>query len=381
MYAEKILTPHPLKKQPEQYADVLTDTLDLHSVAKELDHLRHTGVAEFDQARIDVADMVSRSVNRALWYPVDGDDSDDYDIYGIEYPITLDSLDDQFANCYGYTFVTSELLDSAGIEHWIGYSSGLMNHAFILLPPANKQTDGVYFIDSLLPQLNHPLDRSIQRSSLRKMRQDIETIGRSAFMLDAQIFSDEINEKYDELSAAYPWLVYAKDRSCFHRDTKTSKKYDRKHQLVTTVHSSEVGREVVDWYGRYQQASHLDDYQRAADLISRMQGVYPNIDARQNHTDVHHLVDWLCEHDKQDQALTLIQEYFSSFEFSHDTRIAEAKADMHMRVANRTGSLAVAETAELIYLDTVNKKQCFRGRIESKIDRVKSMKSELAARG
>jgi len=378
MYAEKLFTPHPLKAQPEEGAGLLVESLELRSVSKELAVIRYNNPAKYDKACIDVAESISREVNRALWYPVDRSERDDYTTFDIEYPITLDSIEEQLANCYGYTYITSELLETAGIEHWVGYSTGLMNHAFVLLPPSDEQSDGLYFIDALLPQLNHTLNRSVERGNVTQLKQDINTFERSAFILNADEFSNELNANYEELSADFPWLVYAEDRNCFHRDTKMSKKYDRKHQLVTTIYTSEAGREVIDLYGRYQQANEKKDYSHVANFMTRMRGKYPSIDARQNHADMHRLVDWLCEQNQQDTALRVIDDYFSSFDISNDTRIPEAKADMHLRVAKRTGSLAVAEAAELIYLDTVDKRQCFRGRIESKIDRVKHIKSELS---
>lgn len=382
MYAEQpIITPHPNKSQPEQGPQKLLEKLNLAQISNVLAAARELGPSEYDRSRAKSAETVAAEVNRALWYPTTEKGQNDFEALGVKDPVTLDDIHpNQAANCYGYTTVASELLDEVGAEHWIGYTSGPLSHAFILMPPSEGSEKRMHYIDPLLPSLNHELRKSIYRGNEHKLRDQIELSGRGAFMLNAEHFSSELVADYDELAKSHPWLTYKPHKQTFSSNHNSDKsKGDKNHLLVTTVYDSGTGRGVIDSFGRYEQSFLHGDYETATKWLQRMKGLYPKIDARQNHTELKVITDWLCRGDRREEALEVMEAYFEGIsDISGDTRIPEAKADISYRIAWQTGDLALAETAEIIYIATAQRNRCFKERVESKIGRTKDLQAQLA---
>lgn len=379
MIAEKLITPHPNKSQPELGPKPLLEKLDLNKLKSELTISSQFGPEAYQAQKVEAARQIADEVFRALWYPMNDKKRNDFEDMGISEPVTLDDIEVQAANCYGYAYVTSEIFDEVGIEHWIGYAGGPLPHAFLLLPPsAGTEVDGIYYVDPYFRDLSHEMDRSIQRIGTPRLIQEVDANGRSAFMLNAYNFAAELGERYSDMSAQLPWLVYAKDQNHHYREQKTQSRHDRKHLIVATVYDSVTGKDMLDAYGRYKQAIETDDKERAIQMIERLAGIFPSIDARQDHQDIRILVDWLACQGRTSEALDTLNNYFKSFELSSDTRIPETYADIQLQIAQRVGSAALAETAEVIYITTHKKPKCFKDRVASKIQKARAAKDDLA---
>ncbi len=379
MISEQLITPHPNKTQPESGSRPLLEVLNVEQLTESLSHAQQTDARNYQEKSVEATAAIAHEVHRALWYPEVEGNRNDFEALGIPEPVTLDELGVQAANCYGYAYITSEVLDQVGVKHWIGYAGGPLPHAFILLPPNTETNNGVHFIDPLMPHLNHEMGKSIQRTSMSRLVEQVDNNGRGAFMLNTSIFSDELGEKHGDLSARHPWLVYAKNQNHHYREQRTQAPFDRKHLLVTTVYDSGSGREMLDVFGRYKQAIETDDREKAITMLQKLAGTYPSIDARQDHEEIRSLVDWLTEQGQTEKALDMLHGYFESFSISKDTRITEAYADIQLRLAQHTGSVALAETAEVIYIETYKKPKCFKNRLVSKIQKARATKDVLAA--
>ncbi len=392
MYAELLETPHYLKRQPDQAPTPLLSNIDLGSVRQELELAEMTDSITYTAAKIETVGAITKEVNRSLWYPEKLAHRDDFQELGVSYPVSLEEIKEkQIANCFGYTCVTSELLDQVGINHWVAYGNG---HAFILVPTENEGQEMVYFVDPLLPHLNQYIDNSMRRGSAKSIRGGLSQRERNAFMLDTAQFCRNLGADIDDLPNRHPWLVFQKGDKQSYQDYRDAyfngssedekNRLQRKFMIIVSAYPSDTGRKMIEEYVGYQQALASTDVNRACDNLRNLSGLYPELDVRYEQTEFRQLINALCETGQTHTALQLVEDYFNGLEqASQDSRVYVNKADCLRSVASSCGSIALAnqlfDKAEQEYQRAANHPKSFKQQIMGKIKKVREQREELAS--
>ncbi|CAN5614246.1 hypothetical protein BH23PAT2_BH23PAT2_01720 [soil metagenome] len=381
MYAHHLATPHTLKLSPEQQPRMLMEEIAGQEVVQLLSRAPERAQDAHQDVRVESAKMISDAVGRSLWFPEEKHDRNDFERYGVERPISLDEISrNQMANCFGYTFVTSEILDEYDLDHLVSYGNG---HMFILLPPTNvEDISQSYLLDPLSPNVNQFLHRSVLRGTRSSVENGITTTGRGLLMLDSRELATQITADFDELSAQHPWLLFSdsyKERNgYFQADEQAYSRYITKSRIIVSLFPSSTGRHMIKDYVQLQRALAYDDVSSACASLRSMSGSYPEIDARQKHSEVQTIVSHLCKQGETDQAKEMVDVYFENFSVSSDSRIPEAKADMLRKIASISGEIALAEEAELLYKKAVTRKGAFRQRLLGKCAAAQTLQKSLA---
>lgn len=375
MYSESLITPHPYKHDGQENQQPLHVAARLDTIREGLESMAIFGDSILDEARIDAAQHIAKAVNRALWFPIADEHRDDFAHFGLPKPLSLETIyNAQAANCYGYTLVTSECLEAADIPHWIAYANG---HAFNVLPTTNNR---LYLLDSLSPQLNQFLDEALEVGTKESAERDIKHHGRAAMMLNTLAFGGTLGTDTDTLSHKYPWLTTDSAlNSITTKSEKTAARYRSKYRLIMSVFEPSSGRGAIENYAELEYAISVNNTDRACMLIENMSGYFPEIDARQDHSQLRTLVTALSPVDPE-RAIALVEEYFSSnFKLTSDSRILEAKGDMLRKIAKAAGNSRAAELAANAYHETLQRPKSFRSAILGKLAVATSLKESLSS--
>ena len=380
MYVHNLTTPHQLKLSAEQRPQLLTDELASQEAIQQLSEACQFSSDAYQGVRVEAATTIATAVGRSLWFPEIKYNRDDFEQYDIERPISLDEIPrKQMANCFGYTYVTSEILDAYDIDHYVSYGNG---HAFILLPPKNDtDISQSYLLDTLTPHLNQELGDSVVRGSSDSVDSGIEASGRGLLMLDSRELAKQIGADFDTLSILHPWLIfsdsYRERNDYFLADEQTRSRYMSKSRIIVSLFPSSLGRDMIQDYVRLQRALAVNDVSTACASMRSMDGSYPEIDARQKHSEVQTIVSQLCEQAETEQAKEIVDVYFDNFSESSDSRIPEARADMLRKIATVSGEVALAEEAELLYQEAVSRRGSFKQRLLGKCIAAQTLQRSL----
>jgi hypothetical protein len=367
-YAETIFTPHPLKIEEEsetspsavdskarldildelgeevpddgefQYeedtysykARPLLSAIDPESI---LDALEAVDEAEYDESALTALEYIGLQVRKALWYP---QNQEELDRFGVTRPVPLEALTGkQVAGCFGFTIVASECADAAGIDHWIGFA----NHHSVIIFPSEDQ-DSIHLIDPLSPELSQDLQHSIATGSTEI--EDMKEFGRSVVELNTLNIVHRAKGEDIELLREHDWLTYnrtAQDNpnltNYIDGDLGRVKNHASKFKLIMSIFNSTEGRQVVQDYLGFKIAYDKQDYVRAASRIQSLRGVYPDVDARNHHTEIKKIVFELAKAEQVALARRVIDSYFESFVIlEKDSRFTEAQGDV-LRVLGR----------------------------------------------
>jgi hypothetical protein len=387
MYIESLQVPHPLKVGVET-ARPLIDALDIKAVRDELAATECLKPDSYDEAASQAVDHLLGTVRRALWFPETGSQPDDYDKYGLPYPLPMESMaDGQFATCAGYAITGSEALDLAGIAHWVGFVNG---HATLIQPFARSSR--MRLADPLVPELSQDLQASTIRGSHEKTTADLRRYGRAALLLNTRRLARNSSLDFREAFERIPWLKYSSEQAVAFEDEREfydepgyaderdrrSRKLFRKYQVILNVFEAGPGRDMLEDYIEFKAELANGDYPSAATCLKSLSGNYPDIDARESHSDVKKLVGVLATEGQADMAKELIEGYFSSFDLSQDSRITESEADCLRLVAKKAGDASAASKARELYECAMQSPHAFRQRLAGKIGKTAALCADLS---
>lgn len=374
MYAENLVTPHPSKSDAVQVQlfDQLQPGLN-QAVIGELNtaHPELTG-----RAVVEIADEAARAVSRALWYR---------NSYGQKGYSPYDRLlETQETDCYGYTTVLSECLSASGIDHYIGYVNG---HALVLVPFSDEKGEHFYLADALAPSLNQIVDKALTNRDSVSIDEQIAMNGRAAIMLDTEVLSLRSGTTVAELADKYPWLkfertnhkVYSSDKFMGLNEAHEVAHYRAKYSLVLSLFPAERGRAILKDHAEMQAAIRNGDIDTACVKLTAMEGMFPELDARQRHDELRQLVDALCARGEAETAAHYTGSYFgTNFGLSHDSRIPEAKGDIMRKIARHTGLKSAAHMAVEAYKEAARKPRAFHAALAGKLSAAETLHAQLS---
>ena len=365
MFIESLDTPH-FRKMHHGFPQPLAETAELLDMAQLVEAAEILAPELLDDVRIDAALEISKHVNRSLWFPQKTDQGDDFTELGIPFPIPLETLPEkQTTNCYGYTIVTSECLEMVGIPHYVGY---LNDHAAIVLPTSK----GLYYLDSLYPKLNQFLDAAVGSGNTVGLDEKIAQNKRQALLIDTEQMAGNVGKRLHDLPQdVLSWMLYISGNETpaaaldkLHRVPITQVS----SRLIMSLYEPEVGRKTLQNYVALDCAinGQTPDVFAAVKALDTMAGLYPNIDARQHHSEVRRICKLVAQRDPQ-QAAEIAQKHFDeSFAITEDTRIAMAKGDILCLIARIGMSGPIARLAVRTYEGIVNNPRAYKETITGK---------------
>ena len=229
-------------------------------------------------------------------------------------------------NCYGYTVVASEILDKIGIEHYISVAN---EHAFIvvfkphsdkafMLSVADKElyTDITDVIGS-----QHPLDQLATGELFAENEFDSQRL--------AEKIEDEDVRK--ELFAKRPWLHFESEHKSRFAEPKP-----RDFKPVMRTYPSYPGRGIIKEYFEFLYQTHKGDAAAAVEAAENLEGVFPEVDPRNNMRDARLLLNRLEAERRYDDMLALSGAIDASLGAAESTKNAFFHPDTTRRVGMRT---------------------------------------------
>lgn len=367
MEAEKLYIPNPRKNNTMDPLQPLVKAIDSENIDTSLSAISGTeDNQEYNQKRIAAAENIARLVGESLWF--ERRQSDDYkNEQSDDWLIGADQVTD----CFGYSYITSELLEQRAIDHYVAYVNG---HANLVIPETHTgDIRDSYLLDPLSPQLNQVLGSAVIRSSF--IANESANMGgadnpeRKLLMLNSRTLASQVSDDFEVTSTKYPWLATSESvayRNRFFHGDGDEDLPDSHERIIMSLFRPEVGRKTIKNYLALQRAIATKDSGSACASIENLHGSYPDVDARQKHHEVRAVVQQLCEDNKISQAKKVVDSYFANFDGLHDSRIPEAKADLFRRIAKATGSIALAQEAAVLYDNASQRKGAFHERLEGK---------------
>lgn len=358
MYAELLKTPHPEKGCDQQ---PLLEAVDPEFIRTKLGQIAVSQPEMIGTANVYAADMISREVSRALWFPMCEEipPRDDFVKYGIVDPVDTSELyGNQLANCFGYTIVLSECLERAGIHHYVGYGA---NHAFTILPVGNAEAPEYWYIDALWPELNQDMTPAIvlPRPNFDAAT-DISKYGRTSFKVDVSQFAANVGRDYLQLLIEKRWpVVRSSDIERLKRDTKDDNFYERIYSeyMIVSAFPSDQGRKMLDNYSSFRKLCTLGQYDSAFVHLQSIGSNIPEIDVRSGqHAMLRDLALALALGNNIELAIEAVETYFSGFGMSDHPNVDVLHGDIFRKIAEYTAMPDFAIKAHKKYVSAASKR-------------------------
>lgn len=356
MSLQSFTSPHPNKQKgapPQQLSEAIAG----HEIQPSLVFSQLDGVGEFDKSRFQAASEIADEVFRSLWYPAG--EIDNKNKNSSWRPLTIEDLqEEQIADCYGHTYLTSEAFDEVGIEHWVAYANG---HAFLVVPPTESDDiSDAYIVDPLVPQLNQKVGYSINRGTMESVENGIASRKRGLMTIDLDEMADAVQASAQTLS-----------RRVFKRINLPYKQPDNrgvsKNTLFVSVFPSVEGRDAIKRQLELRRTLAEKNHTAAAAIMTDGDAILMDLDARQDHTEAREVVEGYCRDGDIEEAKAFVEKYFDNFVGLDDSRILEARGDIYRLVAERAGARECAEVAYSIYREAENNRKAFKRRIVGKL--------------
>lgn len=354
-HAEKIVAPHPLR-QTAEIPQPLLAVIEPEAIIEELESVDDP---MYEEAALTATDFICSQVRSALWYPEKARGRDDFERFEVTAPVPLSALTEkQVADCFGFTIVASECIDSVGIDHWIGFANG---HSGLLLP--SEEGQGLHFVDPLSPVLSQDLQHSLVSGST--VVEDMSRYGRSAVELNTFSLAHRARGDDFDLLKEHPWLIFKRSEDTVTREFEYPDDYGSHREpdslrparlkVLMSVYKPADGRQMLQEYNAFQLAYNQGDFVGAAARVQGMRGSFPQVDARRNHTEIKKIVSELGKHDMVAYARRVMDSYFESFVLMDgDSRFKMAEGDA-LRVLAREGQdLESAQQAIMRYEATLD---------------------------
>lgn len=275
--------------------------------------------------RIETASDVGKMVRDTLWFrPITGRDR----------PFRPDTLtNEQATNCYGHTIVTSEVLDSLGVEHFIGFAN---THSFVLI--AGDTAEKVFMVDAAARDFYMSIGAAIGGDVRSQIEQGS---GIANNILDTRVILADVDSSLtrQELMSKHPWLGFGD------RNWVDDKKYMRAHRLFMRSYTSQLGRAVLENYMNAIIFNNNDQLESAVDAVRKLEGIYPEMDARNKLGVVTPLRNKLVRAGRIGEVEDMIRVVDSSLVEGDTSANQFFMSDSLRQLAERQRSLALAECA------------------------------------
>lgn len=266
----------------------------------------------------------------------------DFVDFQLSSPLTLASIrEQQVTNCYGYSLVTSECYERASINHWFGYANG---HVFLLVPTGAPDKRSAWLLDPLTPKLSQDLSGATSKATFSIVEEQIKTHRKGAIALHSDVLSARLGKPVDELAMTNPWLTHSSGRNselqvAFGMSDQTwQRKYRTKTTLITTVFPMVEGRKAIESFVDFQSAIANRDWHGAVEKLQNMNGLYPELDARDKHREIRTIVNKLCEVGDYSAASQAVNSYFDNFSITSDPRFSIIEGDCWRHIAQNASS-------------------------------------------
>lgn len=252
-YSDAIKTPHP--DTPGVNADqlsILSRSPEFLAIEEEL----NTSPNTYDD-RVSASYALAGLVRRSLRFANDSP---------VRPPLTPNNLShDQTTNCYGYTVVLSEMLESVDLQHSIVVAN---QHSFAAM--TDETTKNTSMVDAPTRQFYCDISHAFEP--------DLSTDPPSAVLDSTVIIRQSGYADKSKTEDAHPWLSFV-PRSSDSR-TISEQRLVRANLLMARIYSPDQGRSVLGHYSRFRNSMHSSNYLGAHKEIVNLKGTYPDIDRR-----------------------------------------------------------------------------------------------------
>lgn len=280
----------------------------------------HAITGEYDQSsrgyddRVSAAFALAGLVRRSLRFASDSPESP------LLAPGNLSN--DQTTNCYGYSIVLSEVLESAEIPHSVVVAN---QHAFIAM--ADKATNSTIMVDTPTRQFYSDISGAF--------KPELSDNPQTAVLDSSVIIRQSGYADKSKTVDANPWLSFTNqeiDIRCI-----SEQRLVRDQLLMARIFSPEHGREVLEAYSRFRHLVKVNSAEQAYSELTRLKEAYPDIDRRNRLSEPRGLVKRLGELSLEYQALDTIEIVKSSTQpFSEDFYFKLWPIDMQYKLARQT---------------------------------------------
>lgn len=259
-YIETVQTPH---KQITQ-RDGLIDRHVLHG-SRELRTIK----AEFQSSDMYFDDMVEAAravggvVRRTLRFKVREKDDAAID------PSNLAETNN--TNCHGYTIINSECLSEINVPHFVGFANG---HSFIMMLGVENQE--VFLLDTSTREFYTDVTNAITSTPLDQFCRGEDF---SENTLDTTGLIHIMQNRKNKNSEEYPWLTHNKPHRVWNM---SQSEIDHGNMIQLRLYPPNIGRDVIEAYARLSAHVDRDELDEATIELMRMQGLYPEMDQRNN---------------------------------------------------------------------------------------------------
>lgn len=330
MYTEKLVTPHPATASEQRQQQTLAQSIET------IPHLSN----EAAQAEIvECAEQVAQTVSETLAYQSFADKSRTLS------PEQLAT--DQISNCYGFTVVASECLESVGVPHWIGYVN---DHACCIV--TDEKRSFAWFMSAVSPRMNTMLDATIYTEELQTADQSIEQYGRAVIKFKSHEFIDSIDTISNaSLLSKNEWLT-TQSRTTAHyatTDEMAHLRQMRSMNLHMSLFSPQAGREMLEHYASMIDCVRHNQFAKAYKHIAALRGSYPEIDVRVQKADIEAAIQRYGSLGLVTLAEKSIESLRESVQISKDPRHDIWTGDKFRKIARHTGSIVCAQQAVAAY--------------------------------
>lgn len=355
MYAANLVTPHPNCTSTEPRLPFL-DVANLSPSPR--------ASAESDLAR---ADTLSHIVAKTLWYKSN---------YGGRHTLDQElTSPDQVTNCYGYSTVLSECLDEAQIGHYFVFAN---SHTFLVVNAATAP----HLIDPLTPSLNSELATTLPTKQARELPTTVANAGRAAIVFNSSVFLDRLKstEPADVVKQKNVWLSHG-DKLYSNPNLQAYPNAElRKHKLIASFYDSLIGRQAIADYTSLSYAIGHDSRQDVLYFVDQLEGLYPELDYRNNDPFLRTYIRALAARDDVESALHIVDTMQTSFDITGYEKSIAWRPDQYRHIGGIVGSQELLDSAISLYEDLVAR-GAHEAFIKGKIQKTERIKAHLGSNG
>lgn len=371
-FSQDLIVPHMLRR-PYETPQLLVAMVDPEAIKDELQMI--DSIEDYEESVLAATEFITAQVRETLLYPEKTAERNDFETYSVSVPVDLGVLrEKQVADCFGFTIVSSELMDEAGIEHWVGFVNG---HSVILLP--TEEGKKLHLVDPLSPAFGQDLQFSMVSDG--SFNDDMAQYGKSAIELNTLTIAQRAKGNTQEQIDANPWLVFKRNpgNTYFTPVDDSDRSFDRRHyQAFMSVYRPVDGRNMLQNFNKFELAYKAQDYLGAAACITRLGGSFPDVDARREHPDIKKIVTELAKDKNPRLARLVLQLFFESFNLiSDDSRFHERYGDYLRVVARDAKDAESAQQAVDEYDTALTFPNAYHATIEAKIGKAGMLLAQL----
>lgn len=379
MYVEAVTTPHKFRAGTQEQVPLLS-AVDPSGIQASLRTSKVMNPEGYDETRLSAVYYIAERVREALHYPIRTKAHNDYSLYGIKHPVQIEALaEHQIAGCHGFTIVASETLEAADIDHYVGYANG---HSMLVVADEEQK---LHSVDVLIPGLGQALEDPTESvamyGSSESVNEDIEQYGRGVVILNTEELARRAKGFDADIFETHPWLKVERGNAAADltrtRELESEPRRTNPHKVFMSVFEQSTGRSVLVNYTNFQQALLAEKYEEAADSLHYMKGLFPDIDARRPHTEIRALLLNAVKLGKLGIARRAIEDYFTSFSISQDSRFQEALGDCLMKLAIHGHNGESAKEATRAYRVAQSRPKSYKTALAGKIRKAELVSNSL----